>query len=401
MLALIGGALLAGFDAGAIGFVLPAMRAATGASAQAASWLLSVFVAATLVAVPLCAVAVRRWGAPRLLRACIAFAALAAASATLAPGTGTVLAARALQGLAHGPLLPLAAAVVVMHWPPQRQGRLIGLISLGYGLAFLAAMVGTPWLLQFGWRSGFAMSCALALATLALPLPAHTGAATVDLATPNGMWRSLLCRPMLAIAVLAFGTGVGQAVLVWFPTLAVARLGVAMTDTSLLMLPLVAGGLAATLLVIALLDRLGARPLVFGGALLTLAGVLLAAAAPASHVAFMAGAAVLGLGITGLCGGPLRYAAARARPMAEQGLAQGSVALLTNLGVLGGSILLGVLAGRGGDTRAAIEGALLLACALMAVAFLAALALPARAAAGHAVAAAPDAGTGSGAPGGA
>jgi len=53
MLALLGAATTAGFEAGAIGFVLPAMRESTGALAQLASWLLSVFVAATLVGVPL------------------------------------------------------------------------------------------------------------------------------------------------------------------------------------------------------------------------------------------------------------------------------------------------------------------------------------------------------------
>lgn len=372
--------MLAGFDAGAIGFVLPAMRSATGADAQTASWLLSVFVAATLVAVPACAFAVRRFGAPRLLQACLALAALAAALAALAPATGAVLAARALQGLAHGPLLPLGAAIVVVHWPVQVQGRLMGVISLGYGLAFLVAMVGTPWLLQFGWRSGFALSAGLALLALMLtPAGQARGAGSpVAAPTPTRTWRALSVRPMPAVALLAVGTGIGQAVLLWLPSLAVARLGAAMTETSLLMLPLVAGGLTATGLVIALLDRVGARPLVLGGAGLSVAGVLLAAAAPPSPAAFMAGAAALGLGVTGLCGGPLRYAAARALPLGEQGLAQGAVAWLTNLGVLGGSVLLGALAARGqaGTAVAATVQALLTACALMAVAFLAALALP-------------------------
>jgi len=43
-----------------IGYVLPAMRADTGASALVASWLLSLYVVGTLVAIPTAGLAVRR-----------------------------------------------------------------------------------------------------------------------------------------------------------------------------------------------------------------------------------------------------------------------------------------------------------------------------------------------------
>ena len=378
--ALLMGCALAGLDAGSIGFVLPAMRAATGASAQTASWLLTVFVAATLLAMSLAGLATRRFGAMALFRACAVLAAAGAALASFG-GIGTLLLARAVQGLGQGPLLPLAAAIVVMQWPAQRQGRLIGAISLAYGLAFLAAMVGTPLLLQWGWRLAFVVSGVLAVATLAL-LGNAAGQAAQPAAEPAPLrWQLLLQRETLAIAVLSLGTGIGQAVLVYFPTLAIQRLGVAAQDTALLMLPLVAGGIGATVLIMAVMDRSGARTLIVAGALATLAGVALAAAGPASKLAFMIGAGALGLGITGLCGGPLRYAAARALPASEQGLAQSAVALLTNLGVLGGSLLIGLLAdgsGQPGDaaaTRTAIESAMLTSGIIMALSFLPACAL--------------------------
>src|SRR5258708_31001988 len=84
----------------------------------------------------------------------------------------------------------------------------------------------------------------------------------------------------------------------------------------------------------------------------------------------MGGAGLLGLGITGLCGGPLRYAAARAMPAGAQGLAQSAVALATNVGLLGGSIVIGSLAAIGGDERAALQMALLATCPGMAATFL-------------------------------
>jgi MFS family permease len=381
--ALVGAAVTAGFEAGAIGFVLPAMRDATGASAQQASLLLSVFVAATLFSVPACALTTRRFGATRLLRGCLALAVLAGGLATVLPGPGPVLAARALQGLALGPLLPLVAAVVVMHWPAERQGRLLGQLSMVYGLSFVVATVGTPWLLHWGWRSAFALGAVLAAVSLAWPLPKAPAAAKKPARradTAAASWRLAASRPMHAVVVLALGTGVGQATLVWTPTLAVTRLGIGMTEVALLMVPMLLGGLCATAVVIRWLDRLGARPMVLLASSLAVLGLLLAVAAPAGRLLFMAGTAALGFGVGMLSGGPLRYAAARALPRDAQGLAQGAVAWITDLGLLGGSVLLGHLAGHGGTARSGVELALGIAGLVIAVCTLAVLRLPRKAA---------------------
>ena len=366
LVAPLGAAALAGLDAGAIGYVLPAMRAATGADAALASGLVSGFVAASLVAVPVAALLARRVAPARLLRAALALAALAGALAWAAPGVPGVLAARALQGAAQGPLLPLAAAVLVLQAPPGRQGRWLGLQALAYGLAYLVAMAGTPFVLQAGWRAAFGL-CAAGAALLALPsAPAATPA-------PAAAWQAPALRALLPVGVVALGTGIGQALLVWLPTLAAARLGLALTATALPMLVLVAGGLGGTALVTLRLDRDGARRLAAAGALAAAVGLLLAAAAPPAPAAFAAGALLLGFGIATLSGGPLRWAAARLLPAAEQGPAQGLVAWLTNLGLLGGSLLVGTLA-----ARAPLADALLAAGAAMALALAATLALPRR-----------------------
>jgi len=384
--ALLVGAALSGFDAGAVGYVLPALRATTAVDAQGASWLVSTYVAAMLVGIPLAGAAVARFGALRLFQGCLVLAAAGALLALTAPGLPAVLAGRSLQGLGQGPLLPLAATLVAQHWPAGQQGRLVGALSLAYGVAFLAATgVAPPLLEHWGWRAGFALS--LLTASAALTATWRAGGSSVaplkgedaNARKPSraGL-RALVQREMAAIAMLSLGTGVGQAMLVWFPTLAIVRLGVPALATSVLMLPLVVGGIAATVAITALLDRMGARRLLAIGASAALVGVVLAVIAPPSRLAFMAGAGAFGLGIVGLCGGPLRYAAARAVPASGQGLAQSAVALLTNLGLLGGSLLLGALAGSSGNPdgeRAGIVGALITAGMAMALSFVALVAL--------------------------
>jgi MFS family permease len=365
--ALLIGAALVGFDGGAIGLLLPAVRADIGADPEQASWLVSLYALGSLAAIPTAGVAVRRFGGDAVFRVGAAMAVAGALMAFVSPGIAPLLGARLLQGVAQGPLLPVAAALIAVRWPPERQGRLMGAMSLAYGAAFLGGMTLTPLLLMAGWRIVFVVMGAAAVAALLAPLRPAAAPTASHAAVVSGIERS---RELAAIAVLALGTGIAQVAVVFFPTLAVQRLGVTAPGAGILMLPLAVAGICATLGVTAMLDRMGAKRLVATGAVCAVAGVLLAAAAPASRTMFLVGAAVLGVGIAALSGGPLRYAAARAVGAAEQGPAQAGVALATNVGVTGGSLMLGALAARGTDERAAIEMAMIVACGVMAVLFL-------------------------------
>lgn len=288
---------IAGFEAGAVGYVLPAMREALAADTYTASWLVSAYVMGMLAGIPLAGIAALRFGAGPLLWIALAVSMGGAALALLGHSFAVLLVARVLQGFGHGPIPALATALVAQRWPAERQGRTLGTLSLTYG--------------------------------------------------------------------------VGQALLVWFPTVAIARVGVPAAATAVPMLPLVVGGIAATLAITAWLDRLGARVVVAASAFAALAGLLVAVLMPPSLAAFMAGVGLFGFGVVGLCGGPLRYAVAQMLPAHAQAPAQSAVTLLTDLGLLGGTMLVGATA-----EGAGIERALLAAGAAMAVSFLAIRLLP-------------------------
>jgi MFS family permease len=373
--ALLIGAAVAGFDAGAIGYVLPAVRTDIGADPQQAAWLVSLYALGTLVAIPVAGARVRGCEGAKVFRGCAAISIAGALLALLSQDITWLLAARLLQGIGQGPLLPVAAAIVAVGWPVERQGRLMGAISLAYGAAFLAGMTLTPLLLLAGWRVVFGLIGLLACAAVVSPVPRATASAAAPVGAAGPVNRNL---ELASIAAIALGTGIGQVAVVLFPSLAVQRLGVTAPATGVLMLPLAVAGIAATVAVAATLDRLGAKRLLVAGGFCTVAGVLLAAAAPASSAMFLAGAAVLGVGISALSGGPLRYAAARAVGAAAQGPVQAGVALVTNVGVTGGSLVVGALAARGPDERAALEMAMLLACAAMTLLFAPSMFLRAR-----------------------
>jgi MFS family permease len=169
----------AALDAAAIGFVMPAVRQSLGIDLAAASWLLTLFVLGALVGAPVGAAAARAWGARTAFRAAGLCFAMGSALAAAAPGLAALLAARLLQGLGTGALLPVTTAIALDTWPPERHGRIVSALSLVYGVAFLGGIAGAPLLLRAGWRWIFVADVALAVAALAL-LGAIAGARAPD-----------------------------------------------------------------------------------------------------------------------------------------------------------------------------------------------------------------------------
>jgi MFS family permease len=313
--------------------------------------------------------------------------------------------------------------------PLERHGRLLASLSLAYGVSFLVGVVGTPAVLSASWRwvyvgEGLAAAAALAMSraagearpseprwdfpgliTWALSLSCLAlGINRIQGGPAAGGWVPLLTglgiglaaafvvlerRPAAAVfplsiflhgemrilLLLCLGTGLGQVVLVQVPSVAGARLGVSPAGSGWLMLPLVAGGLIASALTTLWLDRLGPRTVLIAGAVAALAGILIESALPPTWGLFLGAAALLGLGVSALSGGPLRYVAARAAAAGEQATAQAAVATLTNVGALFGSVLVGALAGSSSDERVAWERAMLVAAALMTATLTPALAL--------------------------
>ena len=337
------------------------MREAMHADASAGSLLVSLYVIGQLAGIVASAAMARRSGAGKAFRLCAAVAGAGSALALASNELAALVLARFLQGLGQGALLPMGAAIVAATVAPKRQGKWIGALSLAYGAAFLIAIVATPFVLGLAWHAPFAVTLVLAIVSAAL-MPGRTPA---PLAAPSPRPSGALL-PLLAVAV---GTGVGQAAIVYLPTLAILRLGVAPTQTSPLMLPLVVLGFAATIGITMSIDRVGARALLAAGAIATIAAVGICAWGPATALAFGAGTALFGAGITGLSGGPLRYAAARSLPVEAQSAAQASVALATNVGVLAGSLLIGFVASIQSSEREALQVALFAAAMVMAAAF--------------------------------
>ncbi|MCW7539436.1 MFS transporter [Aquabacterium sp. A7-Y] len=227
----------------------PDLVRALGLPADRMPWLAAAYSAAAVVAGALGARWLDRW--PRRTVLLIALAAFAAATAATAACSTMpqLLLTRAAAGLAGGPMIAIAMALVADSVPPAQRGRAMGRIMLGLPMA---AIAGVPLALEaarhLGWQAPFLMVAGLAALLLAgawacLPREARQRADR-DETAPHAGLRSLLAQAAVrrALALQAGAQFCAFLLIPNFSTFFVLNLGVPREDLGLLYF---AGGLAA------------------------------------------------------------------------------------------------------------------------------------------------------------
>lgn len=98
---------------------------------------------------------------PLLVAAVLGFSVCSALSG-LVGGFASLIAFRALMGIAEGPVLPLSQSLMVESSTPIRRGLNMGLLQ-GSAAGLLGAMIGPPVVIgiatAYGWREAFYVSC--------------------------------------------------------------------------------------------------------------------------------------------------------------------------------------------------------------------------------------------------
>jgi len=98
---------------------------------------------------------------PLLIAAVLGFSICSALSGLVA-GFVSLIAFRALMGIAEGPVLPLSQSLMVESSTPSRRGMNMGLLQ-GSAAGLLGAMIGPPVVIgmatAYGWREAFYVSC--------------------------------------------------------------------------------------------------------------------------------------------------------------------------------------------------------------------------------------------------
>jgi EmrB/QacA subfamily drug resistance transporter len=154
-----------------VNVALPSIHRDLGASIQALEWTVNAYVLSYAVFLLTGAALGDRFGRKRMFTTGIVLFTASSAAAALAPSSGTLIAARALQGLGAAIVTPLTLTLLADAFPPQRRGVAIGVWSGISGIAVaLGPLVGgaVVQLASWHWIFWINVPIGLVLAPLAV-----------------------------------------------------------------------------------------------------------------------------------------------------------------------------------------------------------------------------------------
>jgi len=407
------GVLVGALDIAIVGPALPAIGKAFGIDERGLAWVFNIYVLFSLSGSPIMAKLSDRFGRRPIYMLDIALFGVGSLVVALSPTFEVMLLGRAMQGLSAGGIFPIASAVIGDTFPEEKQGSALGLIGAVFGLAFIVGPILSGILLLWSWHWLFLINIPIVLLVIRLGwniLPATRrtqkpppfdfagmvalivalGGLTLFisqldagnlvnslvslqvwpfllltvLAIPLFLWlerraadpiihpRLLATRQLILANTLTAGAGLGEATLVFLPALAVAAFKVSESVASLLLFPVVLAMAFSSPLVGRLLDRWGSkRVVIFGTATFTV-GVFLLGLLGNQMWAYITSGVIIGLGLGGLLGAPLRYIMLKEAPLEFRAAAQGMITASAGVGqLIGGAMVGAVAASQGGGAN--------------------------------------------------
>jgi EmrB/QacA subfamily drug resistance transporter len=146
---------------------LPAIRADLGATLQSLEWTINAYTLAFAITLIPGAALGDRFGRKRLFLTGLTLFTFSSAAAALAPSTGALVAARALQGIGGAIVAPLTLTLLADAFPANRRGAALGIWSgiSGMGVA-LGPLVGGAVIDGISWHWIFWINVPIGLAVL-------------------------------------------------------------------------------------------------------------------------------------------------------------------------------------------------------------------------------------------
>jgi EmrB/QacA subfamily drug resistance transporter len=156
-------------DALVVATALTAIQRHLGSSLADLEWTVNAYTLSFAVFLMSAAAIGDRLGRRRVFAAGLALFAIASAACALAPGTGALIAARAVQGVGAAAIMPTALALLNGAIPAQRRGWALGIYGSVTGLAAAAGPILGGGVTQgLGWRWIFWINAPVALAAIPL-----------------------------------------------------------------------------------------------------------------------------------------------------------------------------------------------------------------------------------------
>jgi DHA2 family multidrug resistance protein len=160
---------MSALDTTVVNVALPHMQGSLSASPEQVAWIITSYIVATAVIMPLSGWLAARLGVKRLLLFCVAGFTLSSFLCGVAGSLPEMVACRLLQGVLAAPLWPLAQAVLLNINPPERASRAMALFSMSTVAApVVGPIVGGYLTEELSWRWCFYINLPTGVAALFL-----------------------------------------------------------------------------------------------------------------------------------------------------------------------------------------------------------------------------------------
>jgi DHA2 family multidrug resistance protein len=156
-------------DTSVANVALPHIAGNLSASVDEATWVLTAYLVANAIVLPLSGWFSSLFGRKRFYMTCVAIFTISSLLCGIAPSLGTLILFRILQGLGGGALQPISQAILVESFPREKQG----IATAFYGMGVVVAPVIGPtlggWITDnYTWRWIFLINIPVGILSLSL-----------------------------------------------------------------------------------------------------------------------------------------------------------------------------------------------------------------------------------------
>jgi DHA2 family multidrug resistance protein len=154
-------------DTSVANVALPHIAGNLSASTDEATWVLTSYLVSNAIILPATGWFSNRFGRKRFLIACIVIFTLSSALCGAAASLGFLILARILQGAGGGALQPIAQAVLLESFPPEKRGSAMAIYGLGVVVAPIIGPTLGGWITDsYSWRWIFYINVPVGIAAV-------------------------------------------------------------------------------------------------------------------------------------------------------------------------------------------------------------------------------------------
>ncbi len=170
-LAVMSATFLEVLDTSVANVALPHIAGSMSATTDEATWVLTSYLVANAIILPMTAWFSAVFGRKRFLLACIVLFTLASAACGLATTLGMLVLARVIQGAGGGALQPLSQAILLESFPPRRRGVAMAAFGMGVVVAPIIGPTMGGWITDnYSWRWVFYINLPIGIAAVMMVL---------------------------------------------------------------------------------------------------------------------------------------------------------------------------------------------------------------------------------------